>query len=391
MKSSQINKSKWVCSITHEYFPRDRRILRQAQALIERGYKVDILCIRNFSDHEKKEDRYGPIRIYRIPLSKKRGSKLRYYFEFLSAFILFSIKLNLLYFKKRYNVIQINNIPNGYVFIAVIPKLFGAKVFLDMHELMPELFLHRHNISTASLYYKILLLEEKLSVWFSDQVITVTEAISEVIKKRHKIESVTVVMNTADPFTVAERDEKIRDGLEAVFHGVLTNTYRMNVVIDAMEKLRDVLPVKFHIYGDGKTYSGLEAYIKSKNLVESVFLKGYLVEYKIAEMAHEFDLAIVPLDNNIYSQYAFASKISQYISMRIPILCSDVKCMRSYYDDDAILYFDLNDTDDLVEKIKYFNQHKAELGKTLVENACRQNEMITWNVMKEKYLSIFNL
>jgi len=373
MKSSQINKSKWVCSITHEYFPRDRRVLRQAQALIERGYEVDILCIRNFSDHEKKEDQYGPIRIYRVPLSKKRGSKLRYYFEFLSAFILFSIKLNLLYFKKRYNLIQINNIPNGYVFTAVIPKLFGAKVVLDMHELMPELFLHRHNLSAASLYYKILLLEEKLSVWFSDQVITVTEAISEVIKQRYKVESVTVVMNTADPFTVAERDETIRfktDGLKAVFHGVLTNTYRMNVVIDAMEKLRDFLPVTFHIYGDGKTYSDLKAYIQSKNLAESVFLKGYLEEYKVAEMAHEFDLAIVPLDNNIYSQYAFASKTSQYISMSIPILCSDVKCMRSYYDDNAILYFDLNDTDDLVEKIKYFNQHKAELGKTLVENAC---------------------
>ena len=214
-----------------------------------------------------------------------------------------------------------------------------------------------------------------------------TEAISEVIKQRHKVKSVTVVMNTTDPFRVAERDETIRsktDGLKSVFPGVLTNTYRMNVVIDGLEKFRDSLPVTFHIYGDGKTYSDLKAYIQSKNLTENVFLKGYLEEYRIAEMAHEFDLAIVPLDNNIYSQYAFASNISQYISMEISILCSDVKCMRRYYDDSAILYFDLNDTDDLVEKVKYFNQHKAELGKTLVENACRQNEMITWNMMKER-------
>ena len=349
-----------------------------------------MLCLRD--EGEKARQDYEGILVHRIPLRKKRGSKLRYLFEFAAGACLFFLKLSALFIRRRYDVVQVNNIPNFYVFAALVPKVCRRRVLLDMHEMMPELFLHRYHVKSGNLLHRLLLLEEKLSARFASEVITVTDRLADVVRKRNGLSSVRVVMNTANPSPSAvEAGERHREGekLRLIFHGILTNTYRMTAVVDALSQLLPSQNFEFHVYGDGTTRAALVDYVGRKGLGDRIFFRGFLPWQELQGRILEYDLAVVPLDNNIYSRFAFASKVSQYAAMRIPILCSDVECMRAYFDDDAILYFDLDDPGDLAEKIRGFVKRRADVEARLVEAAYAQNLKITWDVMKERYLSLF--
>ena len=45
-----------------------------------------------------------------------------------------------LHLRRRYDVVQAHTIPDTVVFASIVPKLFGARVMLDLHECMPEFF-----------------------------------------------------------------------------------------------------------------------------------------------------------------------------------------------------------------------------------------------------------
>jgi hypothetical protein len=53
------------------------------------------------------------------------------------------IKLTRLFLQKRYEVIQVHNLPDFLVFCAVFPKIAGARVILDIHDVSPEFFANR--------------------------------------------------------------------------------------------------------------------------------------------------------------------------------------------------------------------------------------------------------
>ena len=50
------------------------------------------------------------------------------------------VKVTNLHFKKKFSVIQVNTMPDFLVFSTLIPKLFGAKIVLHIHEPTPELW-----------------------------------------------------------------------------------------------------------------------------------------------------------------------------------------------------------------------------------------------------------
>ena len=51
----------------------------------------------------------------------------------------------------KYDVIHIHSVPDPLVFTAFLPKLVGAKIILDIHDLLPELYASKFGVSLNSL------------------------------------------------------------------------------------------------------------------------------------------------------------------------------------------------------------------------------------------------
>ena len=112
---------KKLCILRHGHYPFDIRVRKEALALAAKGHQVDIICLKKGA--EKSREVNQGINIYRIPIKHRRESISRYIYEYTAFFSLATIKLCSLYFRNRYDFIQVNTLPDFLVFATIIPKL----------------------------------------------------------------------------------------------------------------------------------------------------------------------------------------------------------------------------------------------------------------------------
>ena len=90
---------KKVCIVRQGYFPLDPRVRKEALALIEKGFQVDLICLTGpRQEGQKRIDFDKGVNIYRIPVSRIRGGPVRYAIQYIAFFLLATIKLCSLYF-----------------------------------------------------------------------------------------------------------------------------------------------------------------------------------------------------------------------------------------------------------------------------------------------------
>jgi len=70
-----------------------------------------------------------------------------------------------------YDIIHVQSIPDFLVFAALIPKICGTPVILDMRDLSPELYASKFKTREDALVVRVLRWVEKLSARFADHVI----------------------------------------------------------------------------------------------------------------------------------------------------------------------------------------------------------------------------
>ena len=139
MKSTSHPKRH--CMVVFAFYPLgETRVQRQAEALAENGYDVDVICLRG-PDEAVFEDVRG-INVYRLPVGRLLwfSGLVGRFLAYLLFLILTAFKLIPLHLKRRYGVVQVHNLPDFLVFCALFPKLMGAKTILDIHDVMPEFF-----------------------------------------------------------------------------------------------------------------------------------------------------------------------------------------------------------------------------------------------------------
>src|SRR5208282_2958080 len=165
--------TKRVCMVTHSYYESDNRVLRYAESLAERGDHVDVVALRRAPD-VVREERIGGVSVFRIQdrFSKDKHSKSGSYLWPLLRFLASSSWwLTRRHRCERYDLIHVHNIPDFLVFAAWYPKLTGAKVILDIHDIVPEFFASKFGVTDRSGLVRALKLVEKFSAAFANHVI----------------------------------------------------------------------------------------------------------------------------------------------------------------------------------------------------------------------------
>ena len=143
-----------VCMVSYSHYY-DSRVYRYALSLLERGDSVDMICLgvtRHFSPRI-----WNNINVYGIQTRKfNEKSAFSYFRKIMRFFLLSAFVCTRLYFKKRYDLIHFHNIPDFGVFCTLIPKLMGAKVILDIHDVVPEFYMRKFSIGESHIVVKLL-------------------------------------------------------------------------------------------------------------------------------------------------------------------------------------------------------------------------------------------
>ncbi len=105
-----------------------------------------------------------------------------------------------LFRKERYDIVYVHTMPDLLVLVGLIPKLLGARIVLNIHDMMPELYMSKFGISEKHPLIRILAFQEQFSIRLADKVICVHDPHRDVLCRRGApLNKITVMPNVPDP------------------------------------------------------------------------------------------------------------------------------------------------------------------------------------------------
>ena len=128
-----------TATVAFTHYASDGRVRRMAEALAERGDDVTAITLRE--ENEPRRYELAGVKVRTVNLKQHRGSnQVLYIAQYVIFLLIAALLLTVSHMRRRFDVVHINNMPDFMVFAALPVKVLGAKVILDIHDPMPELF-----------------------------------------------------------------------------------------------------------------------------------------------------------------------------------------------------------------------------------------------------------
>jgi glycosyltransferase involved in cell wall biosynthesis len=368
--------------IAYTLYAYDPRVKRAAEALAERGHRIDVFTISH--DGTRASSDGGRLRIRFMRMQKKQTGLARYAFEYGAFFSWAFVLVSLRHARRRYNLVYVHNMPNFLVFAGLFPKVSGAKIVLDMHDPAAELLADIRGGDLPRRVQRLLNAEELISISFSDTLITVNES----MRRRLTAVSprpVSVVMNLPDPgrFVPAEasRDNGSRDWI--VYSGSIAHRNGVDLAVRAVPLLADEFPsLRFRVIGEGPALQSVVRLAGELGVADRVEFRGFVPNGQIPALLSGAVAGISPQRGGVFGSLVFSMKVAEYIALGLPVICSEIATMRYYFADDELLFFEPESTVDLARAIRALLTDPAAAGERVSRSRKKLDEL-DWSAQKQ--------
>ena len=380
-----------VCMLAYTFYESDNRVRRYAETLVEQGAEVDVISLKK-SASEASCSVLNGVNNFRV---QKRVHDEKGKLDFIVRLSLFFIRSMIFLAKKQfsspYDVIHVHNMPDFLVFAALIPKIKKAKIIFDIHDLFPEFFLSKFKKTEKSPFYKILILLEKACIRFSDHTIIANHIWEKNLLGRAVTrEKLTTIMNYPDNRIFSVKRQRHDDKFIMLYPGSLNWHQGLDVAIKAFSIVNKQVPeAEFHIYGEGPSKESLINLVSQLNLERKVLFKACLPLHEIANAIVDADLGVVPKVARSFGNEAFSTKIFEFMVLGVPVIVSDTKIDKYYFNDSLVKFFRSEDEQDLADSMLLVIKNK-EFRNSLISNASEYMKQNNWAVKEKEYLDIID-
>jgi glycosyltransferase involved in cell wall biosynthesis len=362
-----------------------------AEALAQRGIHVDVLGLKKYD--RKEYEVHNNIHIYRIQKRRvKEKSKFSYFFKII-LFLFNSSKWLLQHHRKNpYDIIHVHSVPDFLVFSCIYPKIKGAKIILDIHDILPEFYSSKFSKNNKSFLFKTLLFIEKISCAFADHVIAANHIWqNRLINRSVKSIKCSVILNYPMNNIFNSRiSTKKNNKFVMAYPGTLNKHQGLDIAIRAIKRVREKIPhVEFRIIGDGGEKATLIELSKKLKLENEVSFEDTVPLSEIPIVLSDVELGIVPKRNTEFGGEAFSTKTFEFMALGIPIVISDTKIDKYYFDDSLVKFFESGNAEDLAEAIISLYENKS-LRETLICNGYQHIKEMSWESKRFDYYTIID-
>jgi len=382
---------KKICMITHSIYAPDPRVRREAEALVEAGYTVDVIALRDPGGTMRAV--INGVRVYALPIRRRQGSGIAIYLlEYLGFCLLASAVLAFRYLHRRYSVIQVHTPPDFLVFVTLIPRLLGARVLLDLHEMVPELFQERFGLSASHPIIRVLKFVERMACAYADSVLAVHDRHREVLVARGADPAkVTLIPNCPDEklFDPTRVDGRGNGRFTVIYHGAVVPRYGLDVLVRAVADARSQCSdLCLRILGDGDAWPAVRALVTELELDDIVDMPGRIPLTDVPASIASADVGVVPNRQNVYTDEILPTKLLEYMAMGRPAVVARTRLVESLFKADrSVLFFEPGDAQDLAERLVLLHHNPGKRAQS-VANAQRSLKPFRWSTVKQKYLHV---
>ncbi len=386
-----MSRARRVVIVVHAILPGDPRVRRQSDALLDAGYEVDVLCLRQ--PGEPAEERDGRVRIVRLPIDRSFVGFAGHIAEYLAFSGMVAWRLAREHRRRAYDLVQVATPPDFLALAALPEKLLGIPLLLDLHEDMPEFFRDRFVAAHLRLLMPLVTLATKASAGVADELITVHEPLRELsIARGVPADKISVVMNSADgrlfDATRHHRRPFMEDGeLRLVHHSNLQRIYGLDRAIEGLSQLRPGLRWRLDVYGDGPWRPAIEGAIARTRTADRVTLHGRVLIDDLPRLLAAADIGVVPSLSEPYLEYSLSTKLLEYAAMGVPVVASDLATFRHHFSERALCLVPGGDGSALARAIERLVDDPEGTSVMGLEGQ-RQATAYDWEVQKRAYLEI---
>jgi glycosyltransferase involved in cell wall biosynthesis len=386
-----ICPARRVCMVTFSYYESDNRVLRYAEALAARGDQVDVLALRR-SEEVPAEEIIQGVRVIRLQdrFDKSTTGQLGHLMPVLRFMRRCAGWIKESHRRRAYDLLHIHNMPDFIVFAGHYAKRHGARVILDIHDIVPEFYAAKFNTRAGSLNLMILKWLERASARFSDHVIIANHLWRDRYAARTKTQDrCSAFINNVDSSVFLPAPTPRQDGkLIVLFPGGLQWHQGVDIAIEAFKSVHEALPqTEFHIYGDGITRDSLIAQAKAAGLEKSILFFKPKGLREIARIMADADLGVVPKRADSFGNEAYSTKIMEFMSVGVPVVISSTMVDRFYFNDSVVRFFESGNAGELARAMIDLLSD-PEKRRQQAERALVYAEENCWDRRREDYLDI---
>jgi len=331
-----------VCHVAYTFYENDNRVIRYAEALAERGSDVDVIALRR--PGQTRRGHHSGVRVYRV---QRRAVTERLAPTYLLKLVWFLIQstilLSFLQLRKRYDVVHVHNIPDFLVFAAIVPKLMGARVILDIHDILPELYAMKFRAADGSALFRGMLWVERLSCRFADHVIVANHLWQGKLTQRAvPPEKCTTVMNYPDLRLFKPAAKRRKDNRFIILYpGTLNRHQGLDIAVRAFALVKDRMPTaELHIYGEGPERAVIARLACESALGDRLRLMDRVPISEISAVMAAADVGVVPKRASGFGNEAFSTKILEFMACGVPVIVSRTQVDSYYFNDNVVRFFE---------------------------------------------------
>jgi glycosyltransferase involved in cell wall biosynthesis len=285
--------------------------------------------------------------------------------------------------------------PDFLAFLSFIPKLFGSKVILDLHDPSPEMLMTKFSDSKESKLIRLLKWQEKVSIEYAHIVITTNQSfVDRFISRGCPPNKITVVMNSPQESIFNKfmgKSQKKPDETKFIlmYHGLILERYGLLELVDALELLKNKIPgLELRVYGPGED---VQVFLDKIRISKSESLIKYTDVVPIEEIAKkipECDIGIIPNRLSPFTQINFPTRIFEYIHLKKPVIVPRTQGIKDYFDEESIFYFDAGNAKSLADAIfkVYFDPSKTV---EVVDKGYKIYQKYKWENQSKNLLKIY--
>jgi glycosyltransferase involved in cell wall biosynthesis len=387
-------QDKRALVLLYSSYPADPRPRRAAEALVAKGMRVEVLCLKG-ADSEATEETVGGVHVRRLPLKHHRGGKLNYIGQYVWFIVVTFCIVSWRAARRRYSLVHVHNMPDVLVFSALVPKLLGAKVILDLHDPMPELMRTIFGLGEGSLSVRLLKFFEKLSIGFSDAVITVNRACKGIFSRRScEPGKIAVIMNSPDegifqPRRPEDAPRRVSESFVIMYHGSLVERHGLDLAVDALARILPTVPrARLRIYGQQTPFlTRVLASVRGTPLEEHVEYFGPKTLKEIVQAIEDCDVGIIPNRKSIFTEINTPTRIFEYLSQSKPVIAPRVPGILDYFGPDELFYFNLGDSADLARQLLVVAGSRELVAETVAKGGCVYREHM-WSSERSRFIEL---
>ncbi len=372
--------------VAYANYSTDARIKNYVASLLKHGYEVDVFALGR---HQPSQP---GLRVYSLMSKVSGDSRLRYLLAQCRFLVLATIRVGAACARRRYELIHVHNMPDILVLSALLPRLLGAKVILDVHDTMPEVYATKLDVPLWHPLVRLLRLEERLSAALADHVITTNDLHREaIIGHGVPADKVSVIMNVGNEAIFRPRPRPgPRRGLTLVYHGIVAEHSGLDLVLEAIKMaLPDCPGLKLVVIGDSIQGGTVRRLVAKNGLSDVVTAVGWLPVEELPQYLAHADAGV--LGNRLRTEerqnWMLPVKMLECAAMEIPSVAPRLRVIARYFDDGNALLYQPDNVEDLARCIRTAYAHPERLA-ALRQGLRRFNNRYNWQTMEAHYLGL---